>query len=251
MKKIIFITLLILLNMLITQANTEQTLNEANMAYAAENYEQAKELYLKIINQDYIAADLYYNLGNTYYKLNQIPNAILYYEKAAKLAPNDPDIAYNLKIASMKTIDKIEAIPPLFFVKYWQSLVSKYNSSTWAIIVICLFAITLFSILGIFYLKTKHFKRILLYTSLLFALFTITTVIISTQQYNKEKTHNTAIVFTPSINIKSSPNINGNDLFVLHEGTKLFIEKELNNWCQIRLANGNKGWIQKKNIVLI
>ncbi|OQA00353.1 MAG: hypothetical protein BWY70_00730 [Bacteroidetes bacterium ADurb.Bin408] len=224
---------------------------KAQKAYADGQYHYAIELYDSILKQGYTSAALYYNIGNAYFKTNQMPYAIWYYEKARKLAPGDESINFNLNLANTLITDKIDALPKLFYVRWWQSTYGLFNTDTWAkISIILVFLIFIF--LAFFLIaRSVTFKKLSFFLTLTFFILAIFTLIFAGKQYSETYKQQSAIVFSPRITAKSSPDENSIDLFVIHEGTKVIIQDNLGEWCEIKLANGNVGWIKKSLVKTI
>ncbi len=225
-------------------------IEKANSEYINGNYIQAIETYNLILETDYESAELYYNLGNAYYKNNQLAYSILFFEKAKLLAPNDEDINFNLELANSHTTDKIEAIPELFIKSWYNSISSIYISDFWAIVsMITFFACLIFFSLFLFTHKTG-IKRTAFYISILFLIIAVMSFSFSRNETRKQTAHNCGIIFN-SITVKSSPDNNGTDLFLLHEGTKVEILEPNNEWVKIKLRDGSKGWVTTENMEII
>lgn len=224
-------------------ANVDTLFTRANQEYANEMYTNAIDDYQLILQTGYESAELYFNLGNAFFKTNDIPSAILYYEKAKKLNPNDEDIMFNLSVANTQIVDKIEPVPELFLKLWWRSIYNIFNADTWAIISVAGFI--MFFVLLAFYLLSKYIviRKAAFYSGLIVLFLTLFTFIIAFQKYNILKYQKEAIVFTPTITVKSSPNQNSVDLFVIHEGAKVKILERVGNWSEIKIANGSVGWL--------
>lgn len=241
MKKLWFLLLIVpvLLN-----ANTFE---QANNLYISKQYEKALEIYLELANKQSPTSNLYYNIGNCYYRLNQLGYAILYYEKAYKLNPDDESIQKNLKIANAKIVDKITPISKLFIYQWFDDLIQLNTPSFFAIwSIIFIWISVLLAIL--FFITTKSkVRKISFYTSLfIFILFILTLWLgYNSQQYHQKT--NSGVITAKSVYVKSSPDTNSMDLFILHEGTKFELKDNLSQWYKIRLANGATGWIEEKN----
>lgn len=216
---------------------------KANAAYNNQYYEDAVKNYLKIVDAGYESADLYYNMGNAYFKSDDIPSAILYYEKALKLRSNDEDIQYNLDVANTKIVDKIEPVPVLFYKKWWRSFYNMFTANIWAMISVG--GLILFIVLLAFYLLSRSIRvrKLSFFTGLVFLGITLFTFTVSLQKYRHLTNKREAIVFTPTITVKSSPNQNSVDLFVIHEGSKVELRDHVGSWYEIRIANGSVGWL--------
>lgn len=217
--------------------------HKANTAYTNGFYLEAIDNYLKIVDQGYESADLYFNIGNSCFKLEDYPSAILYYEKANKIKPNDDDILFNLGIANTRIVDKIEPVPELFFRTWWRSFTNMLDLDTWAMISVGTFIF--FFVLLAFYLLSRitRVRKAAFYTGFIVLFFALFTFFISFQKYRSFHLEKEAIVFTPTITVKSSPNANSVDLFVIHEGSKVKIKDQVGEWYEIRIANGSVGWL--------
>lgn len=251
MKKVIYVLMLIVSAFSAVKADPQSEINKANQAYKAGFYDNAATLYEKVISDGLASPNLYYNLGNAYFKAAKYPLAILNYERALKLDPSNEDIVYNLKVANNQILDKIDELPRLFYMKWWDSLKQLFSPDGWAYLSIILF--TLFFVLLTFFLLSSSIKirRMLLPISFVVLLFSLISLGIASQTYNNAKDHREAIVFAPSLPVKSSPEESGIDLFVIHEGLKVQIMDELTGWREIKIANGSKGWVKAETLVAI
>jgi tetratricopeptide (TPR) repeat protein len=219
--------------------------------YSAGNFKVALDNWLEIYNAGYRSADLEYNIGNAYFKLSNIPNAILFYERAYLLDPSDDNINYNLDIARTLTVDKFQAIPELFYSK-WYDFISLYlHSNTWSTIsitsfVLCLLFLSLYIYSSGYRIKVTGFWLALL-------LFFLSIFALTFSLHNKKLLYDShkAIITTALVSGKSSPDTSGTDLFVLHEGTKVSIGDEVGEWYEITLSDGNKGWVPVNSLTII
>jgi len=229
-------------------AGPDSLMQMANNAYNAGDYDSAINVYQKIADQGLESAKLFYNMGNAYFKNGDVPSALLYYEKAKKLAPNDEDIEFNINIANSMIVDKIEHVPQLFYQRWWSYFYNMFNANDWAVIaVISWFILVLF--IGIFILsKSRGSRKVAFYLGLLFLLISVAVFGLAAQKYVNTREHKEAIVFTPTITVKSSPTMNAVDLFVIHEGTKVRVLDEVNDWVKIRIPNGSIGWLPAQSV---
>lgn len=218
---------------------------QANLHYNSERYERAIEDYTTVLGMGYVSWELYYNTGNANFKLGQIPEAILYYEKARKLAPGNEDITYNLHLARSRITDKIDPVPELFLKTWWKDLRKQLSLDQWAWISVGSFICLLILAAIVLLSRSSTWKRISFWVSIAFLSMTILTVILAVQSYHDIHSEEEAIIFTPTVTVKSSPNQGSVDLFVIHEGTKVSITDEIDGWSEIRIADGNKGWVRK------
>jgi tetratricopeptide (TPR) repeat protein len=251
MKKFLISFLIIICTLHLVAKTNDPIIEAANKAYNKEKYNDAIILYNKMLEKGKVASDLYYNLGNCYYRIANYPMAILNYERAKKLNPADADVDFNLKITNTKIIDKIESVPQLFFIRWWFLLSNVLSYDYWAyvsIVSICLFFIFLFIYLSS---NTYKIKKMSFWIGFSMILITIFSINFALKQYNNINAKNQAIIFSPTVTVKSSPDEKGTDKFVIHEGTKVMLLDELNNWVKIRIANGSNGWVEKQTFEII
>ncbi len=234
--------------MLHVHANVDTLFKAANELYEEKAYEDAIKVYETIEDSGLISAELYYNMGNAYYKTHQIAPAILYYEKAKKINPNNDDIKHNLELAQSHVVDKIEHIPPFFLKRWMNAIVNLCSSNTWAIVSMVFFITGIILIILFLFVKVLYIRKLAFWTGVVGILFAGTTYLFSVKQKEQVTSRDKAIIFVPSVTIKSEPDENSTELFLLHEGTKVAIEQMENDWVMIRLPDGKKGWI-KSNVV--
>lgn len=248
LKKII---LLLLIQSLALAAFAQQTvIKEAETAYTKEEYGKAAELYEKVLKESGESPEIYYNLGNAYYKAGKIAPAILNYERALMLDPGDGDIRFNLQIAKQKTVDKIEPIGEFFLSRWLGSLENLGGADTWARTGIICF-ILFIGCLILFFSKWLRLKKIGFYVGLILLILVIFANIFAKHQKDELVNRTHAIVFAPTVTVKSSPDASGTDLFILHEGTKVLVKSTLGQWSEIALEDGNVGWMPSKDIEII
>ena len=223
--------------------------NEANKQYEAHNYDSAINSY-KCLCEEFYSPELFLNLGNSYYKLDDIPNTILYYEKALKLSPGNLNILHNLKLANKRVSDKNKVndsvrLNDWFFT--WVSNAPNY----WAYNSVYLFIIG--SLLLILYLfsKSRKLKKLTFYTAVIALTLGIFSIVFSGFHKSRLMSTEEAIIFKPSIELMSEPTINSGVSFVLHEGTKVKILDETQLWYEIRFSDGKIGWLQKEFVQTI
>ncbi len=244
----LLILLLIILSPTLTYADSRATIEKANKAYQAGFYENAARLYEQVLEQGVVSSELYYNLGNAHYKTNEISKAILNYERALKLDPKNEDIQYNLRIANNQIVDKIDQLPLLFYIKWWQSLKQLYSPDGWVTIFFIFFT-SFFALAVLFLLSTSiKLRKTLFPVGIILLFLVVLSFMISRQTYKEASGHQEAIVFVPSLPVKSSPEESGIDLFVIHEGLKVEIIDHLSGWNEIKIANGSKGWVRSETI---
>ena len=235
--------MLFICNVSIADNNTIE-FDSANASYAKGNFEKAIEQYESLIENNSVSSELYFNLGNAYFKTNNIGLAILNYERAKKINLDDEDLITNLKLANQKTEDKIDAAPQLFLSEWKDGIINIFNEKDWSIICILLFSISLI-LFGIYILSYNNgLKKVGFFGGVLLSLFTIFIFFIAQNKYELTKNSANAIVISATATITGSPNEKGTKLFILHEGTKVVVTQEANEWTEIKIANGNVGWIK-------
>ncbi|MDR1653257.1 MAG: tetratricopeptide repeat protein [Prevotellaceae bacterium] len=232
-------------------AQTETPLQQAKDLYAQGKYAQTVEIYENLLKTSEVAPELYYNLGNAYFKQNQIARAILNYERALRLAPNYADARHNLVFVQQKVVDNIPDYGSFFLVRWLENIVNLCNSNVWLYVSFALFLSSLiFAFVFIFGGKYR-LRKTSFYIALLCFIISILTLFFANIQKNKILNRNAAIIMDAAVTVKSSPDKSGTDLFLLHEGTKIVVVDRLNYWVEIKLANGNTGWIEQHTIEII
>ncbi len=221
----------------------EELVDKANKDYAAGLYTNAIAGYTQVLENGYESVEVYYNLGNAYFKSNDLASAILYYEKAKKLKPNDPDVLFNLNVANNRIKDRIETVPVLFYKRWWQQIKNLLSSDAWTKFHIICFIGFLVAAAVYFISRIIILRKIAFWCGVLLFISSVITFGIAYQQNKSHRQVTEAIVFDPSLTVKSSPSENSIDLFVIHEGTKVAITDQLGDWYEIKIANGSTGWI--------
>jgi tetratricopeptide (TPR) repeat protein len=223
----------------------------ANAYYTTENYLQAVASYEQIREAGLESAKLYFNLGNAYYKTGDINYAILNYERARLLAPNDEDIEFNLRLANQFVVTEIDALPQPFFIRWRTSIINLYSADTWAIFSIAGF-ILFMTLLGLFiFSRSSTIKQVSFWFGIFTLIVSAFTFSFASQQKNKINQRKHAIVFCPRVTVKSAPATNSTDLFLLYEGVKVEISDSVRTWREIKLPDGNVGWLPDSCMVRI
>lgn len=242
--KRIFLFLLLIHSGFAFSVDPSEVFAEADKAYIKGDYKTAVIKYEQILSDNKVCnTELYYNLGNAYFKLTDYPNAILNYERALKQKPNDQDIRFNISIANTRIEDKIEVVPEMFYKRWFVTFREMGSANTWGFLFISMLWICagcfFFYVLG----KSLFIRKLGFYSGLVLMLTSFVVLGLGISIYNQQTNHNQAIVFSGSVPVKSSPVESGTSLFVIHAGTKVSLIDELGDWVKIQLADGNEGWL--------
>jgi len=225
--------------------------NEANELYQKGDFSDAIAYYEELIHNGFVSPELLYNLGNSYFKINKIPDAILNYERAKRLRPDDEDIKFNLKIANLKIVDKIDTVPQFFMVEWYNNIFGLFSSGTWSIFIIIFSWFSFAALITYFIIWNNLIRKISFFAAIVGFFIAISCLIFAFEQSVEEDANNEAIIFTASVYIKSSPDDSSTDLFILHEGTKVLLLDVVGSWRKIKLRNGNIGWLPDNTIEII
>lgn len=227
------------------------TKSEGDSAYLQSDYASAIQIYESLLQQGE-AAELYYNLGNSYYKSGDIARAILNYERALLLQPGNGDIRSNLEIARAKTIDKVVAIPDIFFVAWTKSLINTLSVDAWAKWGLLFFVLLLLSLGMFFFSNTPKIKKAGFIIGSITFTFTILCNLFAAQQKHDLVERSSAIILSPSVTVRSTPSESGTALFILHEGHKVEVkDNTMREWKEILLPDGKVGWIPATSLEVI
>lgn len=232
-------------------ANSNELLNKANNYYQKKQFDSAVIVYKKILFTGSESPKLYYNLGNAYFKQKMLPQAILNYERAKKLAPIDEDIEFNLQLAQSMAIDKINVLPEFFIKTWFKAITGIFKPDTWAVISILFFITSLIITLLYLFTTSASTKKVTFWVVCVCLIISIKTAFMGFSEKANIEDKTKAIVMEPSVTIKSSPDEKGNDLFVIHEGAKVTITDEVGEWREIKIADGSKGWLRLTDIEVI
>lgn len=243
-SKLTIVIILFLLAPLLGLADSAQQLFEkGNALYAKKQYPAAINAYQDLIRQGYHSAALYYNLGNAYYRDNDIAPALLYYHKAQKLEPSDEAININIQFASLKTADKVETEPEFFISRWWHSFILWIPASTLAILSVVFILVASAALIVYLFTGSVWIKKTMFYSAIVLIVLGVSSIFVANRQNNYFDNHHQAIIFGATVNVKGSPADKAKPLFVIHEGTLVGVEDEKDGWLRIKLLNGNEGWI--------
>lgn len=246
MKKLLYLS--ILLFSILSFGQNDKLFDQGKELYKNGKYQQAINSWMQILENGQSSSELYFNLANAQYKLNQIGPSIYYYEKALQLSPNDADIKTNLAFAENARIDAIEPLPQSVFTKWYENIADTFTFDGWAksAVAFSILFVTLFLLYYFSYTETR--KRLLFATSMLSVFLLLGAVTMAFLTYGDYSKNQPAIIFASQIEVKSEPSMGSNSAFVLHEGTKVQILAQDGNWYRIALADGKDGWIPASDL---
>ena len=214
---------------------------DANAQYAEGNYMEAAVLYEQMLVEQ-PAPEVYYNLGNAYFKQGELAQAILSYERAIRLNPSFKDAKHNLQFAQSRIIDNIEDSQSFFLSNWLKAMRNAFSQRIWTIVSILLF---LFSLGGFFvfaFSQTIWLRKTAFYTSVVALIISIAACVNAGSLHQRDTLRSEAIITQGVVNAKSSPDRSGNDLFTVHEGTKVEITEVIGDWCCVQVGS-NIGWM--------
>jgi tetratricopeptide (TPR) repeat protein len=248
---LIFVFLSLFIRTAVSQDTNKDKFYQGVTYFTAGSYKEALKVWTEIYNTGYRSANLDYNIGNAYFKLNNIPAAILFYERAYLLKPADENINYNLQVARTLIVDRFQEIPELFFIKWYNFISLFLSTNSWAKISITSFVLFLL-LLSLYIYSSRHRHKVIgFWSAVFFIILSMTSLAFTVRNKSLVYDSHKAIISNPLVNGKSSPDKSGNDLFVLHEGTKVIVEDKVGEWLEIRLSDGNKGWVPLNSIIII
>ncbi len=229
----------------------QQLFEQGNQAFQKGDYAQAVASFEEIHRLGFESAALYYNLGNAYYKLGQNARAILNYERALRLQPNDEDLRFNLQLANLTVVDKIPVLPELFYIRYFQDFRALFGLRTLTAFTLCLYLFFFIALISWLLLPAARLRRFALSAGVVLAVllmifsFTMVSKILFLR-HNVE-----AVVMSAKVDVRSAPSADGTEIFTIHEGLKVKISNRNGGWYEIRLPDGKVGWLLAKEIEVI
>lgn len=251
MKRLFAIIVLLSICSLTFASVDDSLMKQGNTAYQNGDYDLAIDCYQEIIDHGNEGAILYYNLGNAYFKAKQTADALLWYERALRLDPSNEDIKHNIAYANMQITDKIEVLPELFVVRWWNAISKSMTVTGWAVMAVVFGAIFALSIALILVSRRRWLSVTavaLAFISLLIAIFSL---IFASKEAKRYVNQPEAIVMQSVVNAKGTPNESGVSLFVIHEGLKVAVTDRVGTWVEIKLPNGEKGWVEASSLEVI
>jgi len=235
----------------ISASEVVERIDKGNTYYREGAYENAIEEYKNLVDEGYIGTSLFYNLGNSYYRIGKIGYSILYYEKALKLSPTDEDIKHNLRFVRLSTVDRIQPLPKFFLFDWWEALLDSFSVNGWAYIVFVFYLLVLFLVAVYFFARSIQQQKIVLLSGITSVFILALSISLLVVKMNREATLIGGVIVEQVVTVKSSPDPKSTDAFVIHEGLKVNLEDKLDTWVKIRLADGKVGWVEKFSVVKI
>ncbi len=249
LKRILYLFIALVLPILsFGNDRTQMLFAKGNACYAKAQYKEALTAYQQILDEGYQSAAVYFNMGNASFKSDDIPSALLYYEKAHKLSPGDEDINFNIRFANLKTTDKIDEAPEFFLANWWKALILSFSVNTLSVSSILLVLLGSGVLIIYFFTNSVSIKKASFYCSITLFFLGLITIFIAGMQLNYFNGHRQAIIFSSSVTVKNGPVEKSANVFVLHDGTKVTILDTSNGWMKIRIGNGNEGWIKNSDV---
>lgn len=221
---------------------------KGNALYQKGQYEAAISAYESVLNGKQQSAEVYFNLGNCYYKLNKVAPTIYNYEKALVFKPNDSEIKNNLKFAQKMTIDEIKDVPKVGFAKLLRDFTATFHYDCWAWIAVCLSSLFLVFFVGYYFSQITLSKRIFFIGMFVLVFLILISVLSAIFEKDHDQNERPAVIFAEVAEVKGEPKSSSSDVFVLHEGTKVYIIESLDNWRKVELTDGSEGWIESSAI---
>ena len=227
------------------------SLAKGNQLYTSGKYAAAVQTYEAIAAKGFESFELYYNLGNALYKTNNITFAILNYERALRLNPTSEDARFNLEMTKKQVIDNIDLLPEPGFLRWWHELINSRSADSWGTHSLISFFLFLFLFALFLFASTIRNKQLTFWLAIITLAYSLLTFSFGSSQRSKLVNHNSGVITERSVRMKGSPSETGTELFILHEGLSVQITDKLGDWIEIRLADGNKGWVKESALIRI
>lgn len=224
--------------------DVEKLFNEASALYEQNAYADALSTYKEIERTGQYSSNLYFNIANCHFKMQQNAKAVLYYEKVLKISPNDEDALFNLKLVQLQLVDKLAEVPQLFYQRWLSSIKNLFSIDQWAKLGLVFVFLFVLSFIIFLFSKAYRLKKNLFSFSAITFLLSI--IFLGFAYYSEDTLKKEAILMEPNAYIKSAPSSQSEDLFILHEGTKIQILEVFNDWTKIKLSDGMIGWLESK-----
>ena len=217
---------------------------EADALYEKEKYAEAAAAYQSVLKDEGMAYEVYYNLGNCYYKMDDVPHAVLCYERAYLLNPGDADLRVNLALARGKTVDKVVPPSEMFFVTWWRELSHSMDITSWTSLGLAAFVLMLVGIVLYLFMSALWVRKVGVYGAMALFVVSVVSNLAALSQHNDIIGRDAAVIMSPAVTVKSSPSERSTDLFVIHEGSKVeILDGSMDGWMEVKFEEGKQGWI--------
>lgn len=243
-RAIVFCTLIILSFSGIVAQTPQERYSQAAELYSSGDFSGAGAIYKKLYEEGFRSRDLLYNAGNAFFKTGDNASAILFFERASLADPADEDIDYNLQIARSKVTDRFETVPQLFFVRWFDFLALLASTNVWAVIALAMFVAALLCAVIFLTIARARGRLLSFWLAAAALLLSILTVSLALHNNSLVNNNNRAVITCSIVTGRSAPGDNGSEIFVIHSGTTVTVEQELGEFLEVRLPDGNKGWLK-------
>lgn len=251
MKKTLSIVYILLFAVTVFAQDYQAAFQRGNEAYTNADFERAADIYEQILGKGQMSFELYYNLGNAYFRLNEMPKAILNYERALQIKPQQKAAQYNLKLANQRTVDQISTVTPFFLIKWWMTWRGFFSSTTWSILTISMMFFGVFGFTVWLLGESRKMKKVGFLLGVGFISLGILFGLTAWQRYTHEQNTNMAILFAEETPLKVGADNASPDILMLHEGVKVEVLGKTGLWNKVRLPNGEQGWLPVESLVEI
>jgi tetratricopeptide (TPR) repeat protein len=226
----------------------KKSIQKANEFYRNGKFDETIRIYEQLRNEGYEGTSLYYNLANAYYRVGKLGYAILNYERALKITPGDEDSKHNLAYANLSTVDRIQPLPTFFLFEWWETMLASLSINGWTYTTYLIYLILISLIILYFFARTISQQKIILFSglgTLIILGFVVSLLIV---KINREENLISGVVVEQTATVKTSPDPNSTDAFIIHEGLKVNLEDKLDEWVKIRLSDGKVGWMENDSV---
>lgn len=246
---LVALSLFIGIGALVEANDVQSTLTDAAEKYKSGAYEEAETAYYRILNNNVESPELYYNLGNAHYKQQEWAASIWAYKSGLRLAPDSEDLQYNLRVAEKQLVDDITPLPTFFLTSWWHGFVSLLSPTMWAIgAILCMW-------IGGYcmwqFLLKQPSQRSSFATGMVLVFGFAVLMCAAGFGSHSLASQQEVVVYASTTHIKSEPNTRSSTLFSLHEGTAAQILSTESNWFEIRIADGNVGWVPAGDVKVV
>lgn len=238
---------LLIISALLQAAAPASLLESANAAYQKKDFSTAIQRYEQLLQEGYRSEALYYNLGNSYYRMNNLGKAVLNYERALLLDPNDADTRHNLQVVKDQLPDEIDALPPFFLSKWWNGIDGIFSVKGWSILALALLWLGLGGLTLWLLGRVRRYKKIGFMVGTALLVLSLLSFTLANSRRNTIQNSGRAVVMEKEIILRSAPDNKSKEIFTLHAGTSVKLLDQIGNWHKVALANGEQGWLPDKS----